>query len=55
MSTIIIITLEISMLTIQRLLFTDTDTLMYKIKAEAVYEDFLINKETFDFSYYSAE
>ena len=33
-----------------RLLFTDTDSLMYEIKTEDVYEDFSNNKEMFDFS-----
>ena len=34
-------------------LFTDTDSLMYVIKTEDVYEDFSSNKEMFDFSNYS--
>ena len=33
-----------------KLLFTDTDTLMYEIKTEDVYEDFSCTKEMFDFS-----
>ena len=37
-----------------RLLFTDTDGLMYEIKTEDVYEDFSKDKEMFDFSNYSA-
>ena len=37
-----------------KLLFTDTDNLMYEIKTEDVYEDFSSNKEMFDFSNYSA-
>ena len=36
-----------------KLLFTDTDSLMYEIKTEYVYEDFSSNKEIFDFSNYS--
>ena len=36
-----------------RLLFTDTDSLLYKIIAEDVYEDFSNNKEMFGFSNYS--
>ena len=36
-----------------RLLFTDTDSLMYEIKTEDVYEDFSNDKEMFGFSYYS--
>ena len=32
-----------------RLLFTDTDSLMYEIKTEDVYEDFSSHKEMFDF------
>ena len=36
-----------------RLLFTDTDSLMYKIKTEDVYEDFSKDKKMFDFSNYS--
>ena len=35
-----------------RLLFGDTDCLMYEIKTEHVYEDFSNNKEIFDFSNY---
>ena len=35
-----------------RLLFTDTDSLMYEIKTGDVYEDFSSNKEMFDFSNY---
>ena len=34
-------------------LFTDTDSLMYEIKTEDVYEDFGRNIEMFDFSNYS--
>ena len=33
-----------------KLLFTDTDSLMYEIKTEDVYEDFSSNKEMFDFT-----
>ena len=36
-----------------RLLFTDTDSLMYEIKTEDVYEDFIEDKKTSDFSNYS--
>ena len=36
-----------------RLLFTDTDSLMYEIKIEDVYENFSNNKEISDFSSYS--
>ena len=36
-----------------RLLFTDTDSLMYEIKTEDVYEDFSDDKEMFDYSNYS--
>ena len=36
-----------------KLLFTDTDSLLYEIKTEDVYEDFGGNKEKFDFSNYS--
>ena len=38
-----------------RLLLTGTDSLMYKIKTEDVFEDFRKVKEMFDFSNYSAE
>ena len=38
-----------------RLLFTDTDNLMYKIKTEEVYEDFSKDKEMFEFSNYSTK
>ena len=33
-----------------KVVFTDTDSLIYEIKAEDVYEDFNSNKEMFDFS-----
>ena len=33
-----------------RLLFTDTNSLMYEIKTKDVYEDFSNNTEMFDFS-----
>ena len=36
-----------------KLLFTDTDSLMYEIKTEDVYEDFSSDKEMFDFSNYT--
>ena len=36
-----------------RLLFTDTNSLMYQIKTEDIYEDFSNDKEMFDFSNYS--
>ena len=36
-----------------RLLFTETDSLMYGIKSEDVYEDFSNDKEMFGFSNYS--
>ena len=38
-----------------RLLFTDTDNLMYEIKTEDVYEDFSKDQEIFDFSNYSVK
>ena len=38
-----------------RLLFTNTDTLIYEIKAEDVYEDFSKDKEVFVFSNYSSK
>ena len=37
------------------LLFTDTDSLTYKIKSENVCETFLKWKDLFDFSYYSKD
>ena len=36
-----------------KLLFTDTDSLMYEIKTVDVHEGFSSNKEMFDFSNYS--
>ena len=36
-------------------LFTDTDSSMYEIKTEDVYEDFSSNKKMFDFSNYSTK
>ena len=41
------ITLKINMTTNQKLLFTDTDSLMHEIKTEDVYEDFSSNEEFF--------
>ena len=38
-----------------RLLFTDTDSLMYEIKTGDVYEDFSSNKEMLNFSNYSTK
>ena len=38
-----------------RLLFTDTDSSMYEIKTEDVYEDFSKDKGMFDFNDYSAK
>ena len=38
-----------------RLLFTDTDSLMYEIQAEDGYEDFRNDKEIIDFSNYSTK
>ena len=38
-----------------KLVFTDTDGLMYEIKTEDVYEDFSSNKEMLDFSNYSTK
>ena len=35
-----------------KLLFTDTDSLVYEIKTEDVYEDFYQDKSLFDFSDY---
>ena len=35
-----------------KLLFTDTDSLMYEIKTENVYDDFSSDKEMFDFGNY---
>ena len=37
------------------LLFTETDSLMYEIKTEDVYEDLSKDKEMFDFSNYFAK
>ena len=47
------ITLKINMTTKSKLLFTDTDSLIYEIKTEDVYEDFSSSKKMFDFSNYS--
>ena len=38
-----------------RLLFTDTDSLLHKIKTKDVYEDFSKDIEMFDFSNYSGQ
>ena len=37
------------------MLFTGTDSCMYQIKSEYIYEDFSSNKEMFDFSNYSTK
>ena len=36
-----------------QMLLTDTDSLLYKIKAENIYEDFYKDKELFDISNYN--
>ena len=51
----IIIKLKIKCDNNSRLLFTDSDSLMYEIKTEDVYEDFGNGKEMFDFSNYSTK
>ena len=38
-----------------KVLFTGTDSLMYEIKTEDVYEDFSNDKEKFDFTSYSTK
>ena len=38
-----------------RLLFTDTDRLVYEVETENCYDNFSKNIEIFDFSDYSAE
>ena len=38
-----------------RLLFTDTDSFMYEIKTEDIYETFGNDREMFDFSNYSTK
>ena len=38
-----------------KILFTDTNSLMYEIKTDDVYEDFSGNKEMFDFSNFSTK
>ena len=38
-----------------RLLFADTDSLVYEIRTKDVYEDFSKYKEIFDFSNYSTK
>ena len=38
-----------------KLLFTNTDSLMYEIETEDIYEDFSNDKEMFDFSNYSTK
>ena len=40
---------------LSKLLFTDTDSLIYEIKTEDVYEDFSSDKEMFNFSNYSTK
>ena len=43
------------MTTKSKLLFTDTDKLIYEIKTAYVYEDFSSGKEIFDFTNYSTK
>ena len=38
-----------------KLLFIDTDNIMYEIRTEDVYEDFSSNKEMLDFNNYSTK
>ena len=38
-----------------KLLFTDTDSLVYEIKTEDVYEDFYQKKNLFDFKDYPSD
>ena len=38
-----------------KLLFTDTDSLVYEIKTEDIYEDFYQNKSLFNFSDYPSD
>ena len=38
-----------------RLLFTDTNTLVYEIKTKDAYENFSEDKGMFDYSYYSSK
>ena len=38
-----------------KLLFTETDGLVYKIKRDNFYEDFYIDKNLFGFSYYAQD
>ena len=35
-----------------KLLFTETDSLVYEIKTEDVFEDFYVDEDLFDFSEY---
>ena len=49
------ITLKINIGNKSKLLFTDTDSLMYEIKTEDVYDGSRSNKEMFDFSNYSTK
>ena len=44
--------LDLSKLLMHCLLFTDTDSLVYEIKTEDIYEDFYKDKNEFDFSDY---
>ena len=50
----VMITLKINMARnkslLKKLLFKDTDSLIYKIKTKDVFEDFSSDKEMFDFS-----
>ena len=49
------IALKINIVTNQRLLFHDTDGLMYKIKTKGVCDDFSKDKEMLDISNFSAK
>ena len=38
-----------------KLLFTETDSLVYKIKRDNFYEDFYVDKNLFGFNYYAQD
>ena len=48
-------TLKKKLTTKQKILFTKSDSVMYEIKTEELYEDFRNNKEMCDFSNYSTK
>ena len=50
-----LIFIKIVIIILKRILFTDTDSLVYEIKSKNISEDFFKRKDLFDFSNYSED